>query len=175
MADAVTYVIHIKGDGAGGRASASSNGIAPSTNGQSVTSSQISGKSTSTPISGKGIGSNILAISKGAVLAAANKGITTYINRVSLQSGNNALQERMAYTYSAAQRAICIGGALVGGIATGNPLAVIGAAASAVSWGIDIGIQAENINLQREVESISIRQANIRAGAGGDRIGRNTY
>ncbi len=108
----------------------------------------------------------------GLAVAAVNKGITTYISRVGLRTGNTALQERLSYAQSTAQRAIGIGAALIGGALTGNPLAVVGAAVSAVSWGVDIGIQAENLRLEREVEGIGIRQANIRAGAGGGRTSK---
>ncbi|MBQ7363524.1 MAG: hypothetical protein IJW48_03620 [Clostridia bacterium] len=46
---------------------------------------------------------------------------------------------------------------------------------SAISWGVDIFVAQEQINLQRAVENIGISQANIRAGAGGDRSGRSMY
>ena len=47
----------------------------------------------------------------------------------------------------------------------------------ALSWGVDIAVAQEQLNLERAVENIGIQQANIRAGAGagGDRSGRSTY
>ena len=177
MADtesAITYVISIKLDGAEGTAQSSNNGVAPSVNGQSVSGVGGAGKSESAELKGF-FKSAPVQMAKGAILAAAHKGISTYINRVSLRTGNEALQERLSFAYSTAQRAFAIGASFVGGLATGNPLAVIGSTAAAMSWAYDIKIQAENIQIQRELEGISIRQANIRAGAGGDRAGRNTY
>ena len=41
--------------------------------------------------------------------------------------------------------------------------------------GVDIAVAQEQLNLERAVENIGIQQANIRAGAGGDRSGRGTY
>ncbi len=46
---------------------------------------------------------------------------------------------------------------------------------SALSWGVDIAVAQEQLNLERAVENIGIQQANIRAGAGGNRSGRSTY
>ena len=61
------------------------------------------------------------------------------------------------------------------GAVSGNPLAVAAGVGAAVSWGVDIAVAQDQLNLQRAVEQIGISQANIRAGAGGDRVGRNTY
>lgn len=166
MADGsrVEYVITIKGEGGQGSGNKSKtgaskkNGVAPSADGSS------SGEF-------KKLGGLAVA---GAV-AIANKVVTTAINRVGITTGQTTFQERLNYTYNAAMRVTAIGGAILGGIATGNYLAAIAGAASAVSWGVEVAVADMNIQTERRVESISIRQANIRAGSSGDRNGKATY
>ena len=107
----------------------------------------------------------------GYALKFANQAITAEINRVELRTGNALLQEKISYAYSTTGRVLTIGGAIIGGALTGNPLAVAGGVMSAISWGVDIAQEQTNINLARRVENIGIGMANIRAGAGGNRNG----
>lgn len=167
MADGsrVEYVITIKGAGGKGGSGTKSKtgstkkkGVAPTVNGADT--GEI-----------KKLGGLAVA---GAV-AIGNKIVTTAINRVGITTGQTTFQERLNYTYNTAMRVTAIGGAILGGIASGNYLAAIAGAASAVSWGIEVAVADMNIQTERRVESIGIRQANIRAGASGDRTGKTAY
>lgn len=165
MAD-VTYQIIIKGEGNASESNANN------TNAQK-------GSGVSTTLKGDDAGgSPVKKIAKtGFAVAsiAANKAVTTYINRVGVRTGNVTYQERLSYTYSTAKKAVGIAAMIGGGIATQNPMLVFAGVTSAVSWGVDLAVAQEQINLQRAVEGIGISQANIRAGAGGDRSGKATY
>ncbi len=163
MAD-VTYVISIRDDTSSDKSSKQSkNGIEPG--GVATTPSGESGSS------GKPLGKVI-------GLVAAKKVIqleSTYVSMVGARTGNVTRQEQLQYDISRTHRQIAIGGMIVGGIVTGNPLAVIAGVGAAVSWGIDLAIAQKNIDIQRSIEDISISQANIRAGAGGDRYGKSNF
>lgn len=165
MADGTTveYVITIKGDGSSGGKGNKSGGVA-----STVTGENASGLGrTLKDISG--------AVTSVGAMAAANKIVTTVLNRVSVTTGQATLQERLNFQYDVTKRVISTGIALIGGAASGNYLAVGAAVASIVSTGVDIAITQMNINTERRVESIGIRQANIRAGASGDRSGKSGY
>lgn len=161
MADGsrVEYVITIKGGDSTSKIGAKQkSGVAPSADGTtSIDTAKIGG------------------IAMAGAATIANKIITTAISRVGITTGQTAFQERLSYAYSAAARVLAIGTAVVGGIATGNYLAAIAGVASAATWSVDIAIADMNIQTERRVESIGIRQANIRAGASGDRTGKTAY
>lgn len=167
MAD-VTYQIIIKGEGNASESNANN------TNAQK-------GSGVSTTLKGDDAGGFSLSkkqikhMGMATASIAVNKALTTYINRVGVRTGNVTYQEKLSYTYSTAKRAIGIAGMIGGGIATQNPMLVFAGVTSAVSWGVDLAVSQEQINLQRAVEGIGISQANIRAGAGGDRSGKATY
>lgn len=107
----------------------------------------------------------------GYALKFAKQFVSAEVNRVELRTGNALLQEKVSYVYSTAGRILTIGGAIMGGLATGNYLVAAGGLVSAISWGVDIAQEQTNINLARRVENIGIGMANIRAGAGGNRNG----
>lgn len=167
MADEISYVITIRDDtglagNGGSRGNGAVGGVAKTKDGEDVS----------------GLASGVkrgAALGVAFVAKIADTLTTTYINRVDIRTGNTTLAQRLSFKYSEAKRGIAIGAALIGGIATGNPVAVIGAATAVISRGIDIAIASENIQLQRDLENISIQQANIRAGSGGGRAGRNPY
>lgn len=171
MAD-VTYLITIRDERGGDSKGLSEGNVAPSTDGTNA-----SGNPNGTVAGSKRKGSGEKA--RALALVAAKKIIhrvaTTYINQVGVRTGNTQLQERLSYSYSCLERSIGIGIAVVGGAMTGNVLAVAAGVGAAVTWGVNIAVAQEQINLQRSVENIGIAQANIRAGAGGDRSGRATY
>ena len=162
MADKVSYVITIKNESGGGSSGRGSGAVAQTKSGEDA-------------------GGLSKGVKRGAAMGVAvaaklaDTAVTTYINRVDIQTGNTTVSQKLAFQYSEAKRGLAIGAALVGGIITGNPIAIVGAATAVVSRGIEISIAQENILLQRNLENISIQQANIRAGAGGDRTGRNPY
>ncbi len=162
MADKVSYVITIKNETGGGSSGRGTGAVAQTKSGEDA-------------------GGLSKGVKRGAAMGVAvatklaDTAVTTYINRVDIRTGNTTLAQRLSFKYSEAKRGIAMGAALIGGIATGNPVAVIGAATAVISRGIDIAIASENIQLQRDLENISIQQANIRAGSGGGRAGRNPY
>lgn len=102
-----------------------------------------------------------LDIAKRAVFTAAN----FRANTVELRHGNQALQERMQFYTGMAERgvnlfeSIAVGAALGGGFG-----AVAGAVISVAQSAITYAQSASRIELERTVESGSIRLANIRAG-----------
>lgn len=165
MAD-VVYRIVIEGSGTGGADSA------PATTATTPSGTSVSPAPPS-------IYDKYKTIRNSAPVALAlkyvNKAITTNISRVDLRTGRSTYQEQLQWTYSTAMKGLAIGGAIVGGIASGNYLLALGGVVSAVDTAIDYGIAERNLNLERRVENISIGMANIRAGAGGDRHGRATY
>lgn len=108
-------------------------------------------------------------------LKYAHTAITTEINRIDLRTGRTTYQQQQQWVYSTALKGLSIVGAIVGGIATQNYLAVVGGVVSAIDMGVDYAIEQKNINIERRVENIGIGMANIRAGAGGDRHNRATY
>ena len=108
-------------------------------------------------------------------LKYANTAITTSINRIDLRTGRTTYQQQLQWQYSTALKGLSIVGAIVGGMATQNYLAVVGGVVSAIDMGVDYAIEQKNINIERRVENIGIGMANIRAGAGGDRHSRATY
>lgn len=108
-------------------------------------------------------------------LKYAHTAITTNINRIDLRTGRTTYQQQLQWQYSTALKGLSIVGAIVGGAATQNYLAVVGGVVSAIDMGVDYAIEQKNINIERRVENIGIGMANIRAGAGGDRHSRATY
>lgn len=166
MAD-VTYVIEIRDGGGGGNGGNGVTKISPNASpGVSPTQSGDSGSSS---------GIKLGKMAETAVRQIGNRVISTYINRVSLRTGQATLQQRLSYQKGAITRAAGIGAAILGGAAAGNPIAVAAGIGSAVSWGVDIAVAQDQINLQQAVEGIGISEANIRAGVSGDRNGRKTY
>ena len=127
-----------------------------------------------------GGGSSFKSVAKKMVAAYgiaksfADTTITHRINTVSLRTGNEELQQRYQFAYDIGKRALGIVesiamGAMFGGAAG----ALIGAATSVAMTGVQIAQRAEEINLSRTAENISIDMANIRAGSMNDRQGRN--
>ncbi len=114
-------------------------------------------------------------MAKAGAAVVANKVITTVINRVGVTTGHTTMQERLNAAYSNGRSVFMTGSAIIGGIVTQNYLAAIAGVVSAVNSVIDLTINEMNLTTQRRVDAISIRQANIRAGAGGDRNGKATY
>lgn len=155
----VQYVITIKGEGSGGSGgSQDKSGVAKTTEGKDAGGLKIGRKT----------------VTAAAAMVAA-KVVTTSINRVGVTTGHTTMQQRLNAAYSNGTSALMTGAAIVGGLVTQNYLAVVAGVASAVNSVIDMSIAEMNINTQRRVDAVSIRQANIRAGAGGDRNGKATY
>lgn len=163
MAD-VTYRIILQGNGGGGLSKPRSTAITPK--GEDISPmEQAYGAYKQVR--------NCAAVS--LALKYANTAITTSINRIDLRTGRTTYQQQLQWQYSTALKGLSIVGAIVGGVATQNYLAVIGGVVSAIDMGVDYAIEQKNINIERRVENIGIGMANIRAGAGGDRHNRATY
>ena len=170
MAD-VTYVISIRDDTGGkGSSEAGSSGagsgnggVAPTSTGENASGFHLSKK--------QKINLGIVAAKKAVHTIAV-----TYINQVGIRTGNTTLQEKLAYTLSCGDRVFNMGTALLTGVLSGNPAGgVLAAAGIAFTRGVEIAVAQEQLKLERAVENIGISQANIRAGAGGDRFGKATY
>ena len=65
--------------------------------------------------------------------------------------------------------------ALTGSLLAGGIGAVVGVVAGVTRQAISIEQAQNTINLQNRLESLSIQEANIRAGAGGSRASKNEY
>lgn len=97
------------------------------------------------------------------------------VGTVQLRTGQIMLQERAQFAYNAAKGAFdIVEGAIAGAVTTGSPYgALAGAAISGVFKVVNLGLEQSRLNMSRTVETVGLRQAHIRAGAGGNRIGRN--
>lgn len=163
MADTVTYEIHIVQDGGESQKSAPK-AVADSPDGQNSKPKGTSPK-------------KMAAAGFGIALAASKKIASTQISQISLRTGHATLQQRTQFVYSIVDSGISavssiVAGGMVGGGA-GAAVAAIGVVLNIGNKIADIAIRADQLNTQRIVESYTIQQANIRAGCGGDRIGRN--
>ena len=162
----VNYIITIR-DSTGGSAKTKPKSTASTANGSSV---KNNGEDSGGNKRGMGLASYHYA------KQAVNTAITAELNRVELRTGHRRLQERINFGYSTAKSVFDIGeslaiGAMFGGVAG----AAISATATTVTKLISMGIAMQDLNIQREVESIGISFVNIRAGAGGDRTGNSIY
>lgn len=166
MAD-VTYVISIRNDtgtekGTNDNAASGNGGVAPTTSGENASGVTLTKKQS-------------IALGLVAAKRIGNRVATTYISQVGVRTGNVTRQEQMNYTLGVVEKSVGIGLAIIGGAVAGSPLAVAAGVGAAISWGVDIAVAQAQLNLERSVENIGISQANIRAGAGGDRYGKAIF
>ena len=107
---------------------------------------------------------------KRAVLTVARAQTGT----IQLRTGQVQYQERQQAVLGYLEGGLNIAESAALGYATGNVYgAVIAAAVSTVTKVINFGIESNKLDLQRTVDDIGRAQANIRAGAGGGRMGKN--
>jgi hypothetical protein len=158
--DKVEYVITIRTEGGEG-GSGSNGGVSKTKDGEDVSGLLPEGVK------------NAFAFGVAAVGKVANTVATLYLNRVDITTGNTALAQKLTFQYAEMTRALAISAAIVGGALTGNVPAVIGGVAAVVSRGASVIFDHQNISLSKNLEDITIREASIRAGASGDRYGRN--
>ena len=166
MAD-VNYVITIKSEGGGSSKNAKKK-IASTSSGENIDKSESSGGFADFVKKAKSLSH---AAPVGYALKYADLAMTTHINRIELRTGSSTLQEKISYEYGMAKRIAASGIAIIGGIASGNPVVAVAGAMSLVNIGVQQTIAQQNLNIAREVEGIGIQQANIRAGANGGRNG----
>ncbi|MBQ8289322.1 MAG: hypothetical protein IJY01_00420 [Clostridia bacterium] len=105
---------------------------------------------------------------------ALNTVVSNTINTVSLRTGYNEHQQRLQLAQRITSDAINIGeslvvGAMVGGLGG----ALVSAAITSTFKLVEYGMEHQRLQISREVDSIGLAQAQIRAGTGGDRQGRN--
>lgn len=105
----------------------------------------------------------------GYALKMADNVISNEINRVELRTGNAILQQKIEHTKSVATRMVATVGMLAVGVATMNPVLILGAATSVIDDVVSSYQRRETMNIERSLESVSIGMANIRAGANGSR------
>lgn len=120
--------------------------------------------------------SKVLGVSSmvGFAKRAAVSAIQFQVNTVELRTGSQALQERYSMWQNNATRVWNAAEGLLIGIATGNPILAVGSiATSLVFAGIEYSQRVEKLRLEQSVENVSIGLANIRAGVGGSRLGRD--
>jgi hypothetical protein len=171
MAEPVEYIITIRLDGEGGesRTDKKTPDTANKPNGDNPSGKNAKEKDKKKAIA-KGISAYHYAKS------AADIAISSQINTIELRTGRSQLQARMQTSYDIGKRIWNIGesiaiGAMLGG---GVPGAVIGAVGSIASQGISLALEQYNLDLQKTVDDIGLKQMQIRAGTGGNRVGRNS-
>ena len=102
------------------------------------------------------------------VAAAGSIGKNLFMWQASLvgrNTGSSLVQEKINFGMQIAGQTLTEGGMLMGGIATGNPLLVLGGAVSAVNTVIGYAKEREQFNYDRRWESIGLTYARERAGA----------
>lgn len=120
--------------------------------------------------------SKVLGVSSmvGFAKRAAVSAIQFQVNTVELRTGSQALQERYTMWQNNAMRVYNASEGLLIGIATGNPLIAVGSIATSLAFaGLEYAHRVEKLRLEQSVENVSIGLANIRAGVGGSRLGRD--
>lgn len=155
MSDMVNYVITIKSDGEL-ETSAPQKSIAKTPGGMDLSP----GRRNDSAIISK-------TAAWGYAKQATDMYITTSLNVVEIQTGNSRQAELWEYQYSKAKT---YGLAAITGLATDGPGGVL-KALTLVSVGnmIQNTINAYQLKIQREVESVGIRMQNLRSGTSGDR------
>lgn len=87
------------------------------------------------------------------------------INTVALRTGADEVQQRLQFAYEIGSAALGIGASILTGAAIGNvPGAIIGAVVGVTSTIMNYANKAQTIQLQSNLENITIRGLNIRAG-----------
>lgn len=100
----------------------------------------------------------------------ATQVISHRVNTVELRTGQAELQQKISFKYDVAKQAfgffesVAIGGGLAG-----IPGAIAGGMLSLGSMLVNIANRQDSININRDIENVSISQNNIRAGAGRSR------
>ncbi len=109
----------------------------------------------------------MVAYPMGAVVADSL--INYQINTVSLRTGNNEYEQRLQFGYSAAKKGIGMGAAALVGLATGNPMVIGGVIAMGISKALNISQRINTLQMEENLENVSIGMANVRAGTAGRR------
>ena len=78
--------------------------------------------------------------------------------------GNSVAQQKFNTKMSFVSKGLAIGGSFVAGIATMNPLLIVGGVTSAITTALGLAEEREQYNYERNWESMSLRYARERAG-----------
>ena len=106
-------------------------------------------------------------VSYGTAIAVADKLISYDISTVSLRTGATEYEQKLQFGYSMAKQTL-LPAAI--GLATGGlPGAIIGGLFSFAMQGITWAQNSQTIQYNKQLESISLRMANTRAGVTGSR------
>lgn len=105
----------------------------------------------------------IVAIDKFA-MPFVEQSINYQVSTISLRTGASELQQRVQFGLNVAKQAIGIGATLITGFATGNPLLIVGGLISATTTAINYANQAQTIKTESDLENITRRGLNVRAG-----------
>lgn len=96
--------------------------------------------------------------------------VNNEIQRVSLRTGSNRLQEKASFINSVVGQTVgFVESVAIGAYAGGWVGALVGAGISVAHTLITYSNNQQNIDLQQGIENVSIRQTYIRAGAQGSR------
>lgn len=112
-------------------------------------------------------------VSFSAVKSTADTLISNRISAISLRTGATEYEQRLAYIHGAVSQTVGAGAALIGAGLAGGPaglaLAAIGVAVSGAQKLLAIAQKNEQLQLQEDIENISIGMARTRAGVSGRR------
>lgn len=167
MAESIECIITIRAeddvtDTGGAKAASGANGDKVTTEGESKKQAK---KAKAVAVAG-------YHYAKRAVMTVVDYNIST----VALRTGQERLQEKLEFNKRVASFGISlVEGAVMGAVAGGGVGALVGVAVTTAFKVAELGIEQSKFNMQRTVDDIGLAQANIRAGAGSDRIGKNTY
>lgn len=136
-----------------------------------VSSAPTSAGSNASGKSNKNYGKKIAVAGYGIASQVAQKVVASYVNTVELRTGQQLYQERLQFVSGIASRvgSMAIAGAVFGG--AGGALA--GAAIGLAMQGVDYLVEEVRLDRAKQVERIGLDRAAIRAGAGGNRGGKD--
>ncbi len=118
----------------------------------------------------KAIGS---IVSYSTLKSFATQIVSHQVSTVELRTGSREQQERANFTYQLAQKGLGIIEGAVGGFMVGNlPGAIIGFLLSATHTAIGYAQKENTLNMQRDLENVSIGMNYLRAGVNGSRRGQ---
>lgn len=105
---------------------------------------------------------------------AADQYIQHQVSTVALRTGQAERQQMIELNYQIGQRILSVVESVaMGAMLGGGAGAIVGAAASIGFTGMGILYKRDTINLQRQVENVSISMGNIRAGTFSGRGGKD--
>lgn len=90
--------------------------------------------------------------------------ITWQVGLVGRNMGNSLVQQKINFGMQVASQVATTGGLFIGGLMTGNPLMLLGAATSAINTVIGYAKQAEQFTYDRGMENVSRALLMERAG-----------